>query len=150
MTTAPTDRETKQILVVEDDEDSRRALLNVLEDKGYSVAALNSCEAALAYLHDSPRPQLILLDLMMPGMEGWDFHHKQKQIPELGGIPVVSISAVGKLVDVDIALRKPLDYDELLRAVERYVTSPAGRRRGLKARHIERSEARDHSLRRRQ
>lgn len=133
MTTVPTDRETNQILIVEDDEDSRRALLNVLEDKGYSVAALDSCEGALEYLHGSPRPDLILLDLMMPGMEGWDFHHKQKQNPDLAGIPVVSISAVGKLVDVEIALRKPLDYDELLSAVERYVTSPAGRWRRPKA-----------------
>jgi CheY-like chemotaxis protein len=87
MTTLPTDRETKQILVVEDDEDSRRALLNVLEDKGYSVAALDSCEAALDYLQASPRPHLILLDLMMPGMEGWDFRHRQKQNPILPAFP---------------------------------------------------------------
>ena len=149
MTTLRTDRETKQILVVEDDEDSRRALQNVLEDKGYTVAALDSCEAALDYLQDSPRPHLILLDLMMPGMEGWDFHHKQKQNPDLARIPVVSISAFGKLVDVDIALRKPLDYDELMSAVERYVTRPRGRRQGPRAKHGERSQASDRSLHRR-
>ena len=68
MSTLPTARETKQILVVEDDEDSRTALTNVLADQGFSVAALGSCEEALDYLHGSPRPELIVLDLMMPGM----------------------------------------------------------------------------------
>jgi CheY-like chemotaxis protein len=149
MRTSPTGRETKQILIVEDDEDSRRALTNVLEDEGFSVAALDSCEAALDYLQASPKPRLIVLDLMMPGMEGWDFRHRQKHDAQLAGIPVISVSAVGKLVDVEVALRKPLDYDELLRAVERYVTRRAHRGRALKARHSARSEATDHSLRRR-
>jgi CheY-like chemotaxis protein len=138
MSTSPTAQETKQILIVEDDEDSRRALTNVLEDEGFSVAALSSCEAALDYLHGSPRPQLIVLDLMMPGMEGWDFRHLQKQDPELARIPVISISAVGKLVDVDVALRKPVDYDDLVMAVERYVTRRSGRRQRLKGKHTER------------
>ena len=129
MTTSPTIQETKQILVVDDDQDSRRALTNVLEDEGFSVAALSSCEAALAYLHDSPRPALIVLDLMMPGMEGWEFRHTQKGDRELADIPVISLSAVGKLVDVDVALRKPVDYDELVIAVERYVARRVGRHR---------------------
>lgn len=118
----------KQVVIVEDDEDSRRALTNVLEDEGFSVAALSSCEAALDYLHASPRPNLIVLDLMMPGMEGWEFRHVQKRNPRLADIPVISISAVGKLVDVEVALRKPFDYDELVQAVERYVSRRAGRR----------------------
>lgn len=120
---------------------------NVLEDKGYSVAALDSCEAGMHYLHGSPGPHLILLDLMMPGMEGWDFHHTQMQNSDFAGIPVVSISAVGKLVDVEIALRKPLDYDELLTAVERYVSRPAGgRRQDPKAKRSDRSHASDRLL----
>jgi CheY-like chemotaxis protein len=109
MSRSPTSRATKQILVVEDDEDSRRAMTNVLEDEGFTVAALSSCEAALDYLEASPKPNLIVLDLMMPRMEGWDFRHRQKQDAQLADIPVISVSAVGKLVDVDVALRKPLD-----------------------------------------
>lgn len=125
------DQQTGQILVVEDDEHSRRALTNVLEDQGYPVTACDSCEAALEYLRQSPRPELILLDLMMEqGMEGWEFRHIQKQTPELAGIPVISVSAVGKLVDVDIALRKPLDYDDLLSAVARYIPRPPRGRTG--------------------
>ena len=124
---------TKQILVVEDDEDSRRALTNVLEDEGFSVAAVGSGQEALDYLHDSPRPQLIVLDLMMPGMKGWNFRHLQKHDPELAAIPVVSVSAMGKLVDVDVALQKPLDYDELVKTVERYVPRRGGQRPGRDA-----------------
>jgi len=112
-----------QIVVVEDDDDSRRALMNVLQDEGYRVAAFSSGEAALDYLRStSPSPQLIVLDLMMPGMKGWNFRDAQKHDPDLAAIPVVSISALGKLVDVDVALQKPIDYDELMKAVERYVT----------------------------
>jgi CheY-like chemotaxis protein len=87
MTSSMTVQLTKQILVVEDDEDSRRALTNVLEDEGFSVAAVGSGQEALDYLHDSARPQLIVLDLMMPGMKGWNFRHLQKQDPELAAIP---------------------------------------------------------------
>lgn len=118
-----------QILLVEDDADSRRALVNVLEDEGFSVAALGTCEAALDYLHHSAPPKLIVLDLMMRGMDGWEFRHAQRRDAALADIPVISISAAGKLADVDIAfaLRKPLDYDEFVTAVERYVKR-AGRR----------------------
>ena len=123
---------SKQILVVDDDEDSRRALANALEDEGYDVTALDSCEGALDFLLHSPSPALILLDLQMPGMEGWEFRHLQKQDPRLANIPVISVSAVGKLVDVDISLRKPVDYDELLQSVGRYVTKGGRKRMRLK------------------
>jgi CheY-like chemotaxis protein len=140
MTTAPSVRETKQILLVEDDEDSRRALTNVLEDEGFSVAAVSSCEAALDYLRESPRPKLIVLDLIMQGMKGWEFRDAQKRDPELAGIPIVSVSAAGKLVHVDVALQKPVDYDELVKAVERYVTRQ--RERGTENRASDRSPSR--------
>jgi CheY-like chemotaxis protein len=116
-----------QIVVVEDDDDSRRALTNVLQDEGYRVASFSSGEAALDYLRStSPAPQLIVLDLMMPGMKGWSFRHEQKHDPDLAAIPVVTVSALGKLVDVDVALQKPVDYDELMKAVERYVARRGG------------------------
>lgn len=145
MRTSTTLPETKQVVIVEDDDDSRRALTNVLEDEGFSVAPLSSCEAALDYLHGSPRPDLIVLDLMMPGMEGWEFRHVQKGTPELAGIPVISVSAVGKLVDVDVTLRKPVDYDELVQAVERYVTRRVDRPQRSKAKRTPHDQASDHS-----
>ena len=82
-------------------------------------------------------------------MEGWEFRHKQKQDTELADIPVISLSAVGKLVDVDVVLRKPVDYDELVMAVERYVTRPVGRHRRVKAKQSERSHIKHHPKSRR-
>jgi CheY-like chemotaxis protein len=111
----------REILVVDDDEGSRRALTNVLHDQGYTVTAAASVDEAMERLSRSPRPRLIVLDLMMPVKDGWDFRQEQKKDPALAAIPVIAVSAVGKLLDVDISLRKPLDYDELVRAVERYI-----------------------------
>jgi CheY-like chemotaxis protein len=112
---------TKQILVVDDDEGSRQALADMLSDEGYEVVALDSAQAALDYLRSSPPPRLIVLDLMMPHMEGWDFRHEQKRDPKLAIIPVIGVSAGGKLMDVEFSFRKPLRYDEFLNAVKRYV-----------------------------
>ena len=94
------------------------------------------------YLRGAPHPSLILLDLVMPGMDGWEFRHKQTQDPQLARISVISVSAVGKLVDVDVSLRKPLDYDELIGAVRRYVAKaerPVAANR--KPKHTGRSKA---------
>src|SRR5437868_5918037 len=99
-----------RILVVEDDPGSRRALANALEDEGYTVAAVGTVAAALIALSEEPLPQLIVLDMMLPDMEGWDFRALQKKDPAIAGIPVIGVSAVGKLVDVEYSFRKPLDY----------------------------------------
>jgi CheY-like chemotaxis protein len=118
----------QQILIVEDDPGSREALTTVLRDEGYIVTALDSASEALDYLHRSQRlPQLIVLDLMMPGLDGWDFRHAQKADPKLAAIPVIAMSAGGKLPDADASFRKPLDYQEFLNAVERHVGPAPGR-----------------------
>lgn len=117
----PAPRARAEILVVDDDAGSREALATVLRDRGYTVTDVADVDEALERLRLVPRPGLIVLDLMMPGRDGWDFRQEQKKDPILAGIPVVAVSAAGKLVDVEVSLRKPLDYDELLRAVERYV-----------------------------
>lgn len=114
----------KLILIVEDDAGSRRALINILEDRGYRVVGVGSVTEAINFLREQPRPDLIVLDLMLPDMEGWDFRHHQKKDPRLADIPVIGISAIGKLVDVKYSFRKPLDYDEFLRAVQEYVPRP--------------------------
>jgi len=110
------------ILVVDDDDGSRQALTNLLRDEGYNVMELNDASVALEYLRRSVPPRLIVLDLMMPGMDGWDFRHEQKRDPKLAQIPVIALSAAGKLLDADVSLRKPLQYKEFLRAVRQYVT----------------------------
>jgi CheY-like chemotaxis protein len=58
---------------------------------------------------------------MMPGMDGWDLRHEQKRDPKLADIPVIAVSAAGKLPDADVQFRKPLDLDKFLAAVKQYV-----------------------------
>jgi CheY-like chemotaxis protein len=117
---------TPHVLIIEDDDGSRRALTNVLEDRGYTVAGVGSAEEALDLLAGELRPKLIVLDLMLPGQEGWDFRYAQKRNPRIADIPVIGVSAVGKLVDVEYSFRKPLDYDRFLAAVEEYIGRPDG------------------------
>jgi CheY-like chemotaxis protein len=115
---------TPHILIVEDDDGSRRALTNVLDDRGYTVAGVGSAEEALDLLAGEIRPKLIVLDLMLPGQEGWDFRNAQKKDPRIADIPVIGVSAVGKLVDVEYSFRKPIDYDRFLAAIEQYIGVP--------------------------
>ena len=117
-----------QILIVDDDSGSRTALANVLRDEGFDVVAVDNGDAALEQLRSSSPPRLIVLDLMMPGMDGWDLRHEQKRDPKLADIPVIAVSAAGKLPDADVQFRKPLDLDKFLAAVKKYV-QPARRRR---------------------
>jgi CheY-like chemotaxis protein len=114
------------ILIVEDDPGSREALTTILRNEGYQVTAQGDGAEALTYLRGAEKlPKLIVLDLMMPGMEGWEFRHEQRRDPKLAGIPVIAVSAAGKLVDVEFSFRKPLDFDKFLHAVQQYVGPPA-------------------------
>jgi len=110
-----------QILVVDDDAGSRNALITLLRDEGFNVIGVPGGREAMDYLRESPPPELIVLDLMMPLMDGWDLRHAQKQDPRLSAIPVIAVSAVGKLPDADAQFRKPLDYERFLKAVRQYV-----------------------------
>ena len=111
-----------EILVVDDDAGSRNALANLLRDEGYGVVAMTGGSEAIDYLRRSSRlPKLIVLDLMMPDMDGWDFRHAQKRDPKLSAIPVIAVSAAGKLPDADAQFRKPLDFDKFLPVVKRYI-----------------------------
>ena len=110
-----------QILVVDDDAGSRNALTTLLRDEGFTVIGMPGGREAMKYLRESPPPKLIVLDLMMPDVDGWDLRHAQKQDPRLAGIPVIAVSAAGKLPDANAQFRKPLDYDKFLEAVRQYV-----------------------------
>lgn len=114
------------ILVVEDDAAIRDALSLVLEDEGYRVTGAANGQEALAHLRNGCRPNLIILDLMMPVMDGWQFRKHQLQDSSLAAIPVVVLSADGnvlqKAADIDAVdcLQKPIDLDCLLEKVGRY------------------------------
>jgi CheY-like chemotaxis protein len=103
------------ILIVDDDAASRKALAEVLTDEGYSVATASDGADGLTYLRQGHRPRVILLDLMMPGIDGWDFRAEQKRDAALADIPVIAISAAGKLLDADHSLRKPIKIETLLK-----------------------------------
>jgi CheY-like chemotaxis protein len=112
------------VLVVDDDPDIRESLREVLEDEGYEVACVGNGQEALEHLKTvSPRPCVILLDLMMPVMDGWQFRKEQKKDPDIAGIPLVVITATGKrpvLIDAAELVMKPLDLSRLFEAIERY------------------------------
>lgn len=116
-----TDR--KVILLVEDDYHIREAVHGVLEDAGYEVIQAEHGRAALERLHAGPRPDLILLDLRMPVMDGWEFRAAQKNDPNLAIIPVLAVSADGsakaEAIAADGYLRKPLSTPTLLETVAR-------------------------------
>jgi CheY-like chemotaxis protein len=81
------------VLLVEDDLDIAEAILDVLMDEGYEVAHATNGREALELLHSQPRPSVILLDLMMPEMDGPEFRAEQLRDPKLSSIPVVVLSA---------------------------------------------------------
>jgi CheY-like chemotaxis protein len=114
------------ILVVEDDPDLASALADVLRDAGHDVVVKSNGRDALDHLRTHAAPRLILLDLMMPVMDGWQFRAEQRRDPRWAQIPVVAISAVhdvqrNRILAPDAFLQKPLDLGRLIAAVERYM-----------------------------
>ena len=115
-----------RILIVEDDASVREALAIFLEGEGYAVVEAGDGAEALARLRTNEPVGLILLDLMMPVMNGWEFRDAQTRDPRLASIPVVVItadnSAVQKAAHAGVAgfLLKPLEFPELLTYVDRY------------------------------
>jgi CheY-like chemotaxis protein len=118
--------QAKSILIVEDDDAVREALAAFLEGEGYGVAEAAHGEEALRHLRSSGSFCLILLDLMMPVMNGWEFRSRQLLDPALAGIPVVVVSAddsvARKAADVGAAgyMAKPIEFDQLLEHVRRH------------------------------
>lgn len=112
------------ILLVEDDDDIRDAVAELLRDEGYDVHGVDNGEKALAYLHQAARePCLILLDLMMPVLDGWQVIDRLRRQDRLLALPVVVMSAASpKTAPADVAafVRKPIDLDLLLGLVRRY------------------------------
>src|SRR4051812_25752317 len=110
------------ILIVEDDEPVRDAIREVLEDEGYKTAGAANGEEALRWLEQTPRPCLILLDLMMPVMNGWETLYALRSSADLAGIPVVVISALSgaRAPDGVPLVSKPIQVQTLLRVIEEY------------------------------
>ena len=123
------DHAQRYVCVVDDDPDLRDALRLVLELRGYAVEEAEDGEAALTLLRERPQCCLVLLDLMMPGMNGWEFRKAQRQAPELASIPVLVLSAIRDLpqqadeIEAVACLSKPVDIDHLLEVVGRHCSA---------------------------
>jgi CheY-like chemotaxis protein len=118
-------KKCKRVLIIEDDLDIRDVLTQVLEYEGYEVSTAGNGREAIEYLQSNPKPGLILLDLMMPVMDGWQFRAEQQKHDEWASIPVVILSADGnayqKASTVRAAgfLKKPVELETLLDTVSR-------------------------------
>src|SRR5438876_981882 len=114
------------LLVVEDDPATRAAMTVVLEGTGFKVVSAANGQEALDHLQEHRSPCLILLDLMMPVMDGWQFRDRQRDDPTLAGIPVVVVSADGNVGQKAEALgavaylQKPIEVEQLIRMVQQY------------------------------
>jgi CheY-like chemotaxis protein len=116
-----------RILVVDDEDDITSVLATFLGISGYDVVVARDGQEGLTELRSGrPLPDLILLDLMMPGMNGWEFRAAQMADPLLARIPVVLLSGGGNVreharhLGVNDALAKPADIDSLLAVIERH------------------------------
>jgi CheY-like chemotaxis protein len=115
-----------RILLVEDDHALRETLADVLSDQGYDVDCACNGQEALERLGHELRPDLILLDLIMPVMDGWAFRDAQRRSPELAGIPMVILSASFppdsprvREMGAQVVLAKPIGLDRLIGALAR-------------------------------
>ena len=123
-----------EIMIVEDDRAIRIVLMELLQDEGYEVTCFRNGREALTCLQASrSQPKLILLDLMMPVMDGWEFCARQQQDPRLATIPVVILSATSGPGAQEPGLQalaylaKPIRFDMLLPIVRQCCAdTPAG------------------------
>jgi CheY-like chemotaxis protein len=120
----------KFILIVEDDLDVAQSVAEVLAISGYCTAIAANGREALDHLRTNDRPDLILLDMMMPVMDGWQFRQEQRTLPALAAIPVVIVTADGDarakaaLIEAAGYVVKPVTIDSLLDEVERVCGVP--------------------------
>ena len=119
------DRRRCKILVVEDDDDIRDSLKELLEEEGYRVDTAANGQQALVKLQEQELPQLILLDLMMPVMDGWQFQKELRDVPSLARLPVIVISASKfsrEPLNAAAFIPKPLDAGVLLETIESFLS----------------------------
>jgi two-component system response regulator CpxR len=110
---------TSSVMVVDDDAAIRETLRELLEQEGYEVLSAENGKEALEMLERSnPLPGVLLLDLMMPVMSGWEVLEALQASPRLGAMPVVVVSAMG--APCSLFLQKPVKLARLLEVVGQY------------------------------
>jgi CheY-like chemotaxis protein len=120
------------VMVIDDDDHLREAISALLEAHGYDVDGCADASEALERLEHGASPDVILLDLVMPGMNGWQFRIEQKREARWANIPVVALSGdtspQARAIDAHVYLSKPVDDEVLLQTVEQLVHALAGER----------------------
>ena len=115
------------VFVVEDDADTREMLARFHELEGFNVETAANGRQALDRLEAGTPASVILLDLMMPVMDGWQFRREQARSDRLSKLPVIVVSAAGRdriaQIDADAYLSKPVDLEELLARISQYVSA---------------------------
>ena len=121
------DQPKASILCIEDEADMIDLIRWILERQGYAVQGALGGEEGIRKLHEV-RPDLVLLDIMMPEMDGWDVYREMKAAPELEHIPVIVVTAKAQSIDkvlglhiakVDDYITKPFGPQELIASVEK-------------------------------
>ena len=114
--------EAHTVLVVEDEEDLREMMREALELKGYRVVTAEEGQDALNKIDGIEKLCLVLLDLLMPGMNGWDFFAKMRERPELAQVPVIVHSSASNRAPAGVTrvLQKPILFDRLISVVGEY------------------------------
>jgi CheY-like chemotaxis protein len=111
------------VMIVEDDRDTREMLKRFLELEGFEVRSAENGQQALEALSAEDGTCVILLDLMMPVMNGWQFREAQTSDPRFSKIPVIVVTAAGwrddiPMIQADGWVPKPVDFDRLLAAID--------------------------------
>jgi len=117
----------KTILIVEDETILREVLGELLIDCGYQVLTSSSGWQALDVLKTN-NPDAILMDVMMPGMDGRDLYNEVRKLPSAGAVPIIMMSAIIRPSQLDPGIAafvaKPFNLDTMLATIERIVTEP--------------------------
>jgi len=112
------------VAIIEDDSEFRDMLRELLEEEQYRVVALSNGAEALETLRGDTLPNVILLDVSMPVMDGFDFLRFRNDDPQLAAVPVVLVTNAKPherpTIGVNDVVRKPIDIDEILFAIKRY------------------------------
>jgi CheY-like chemotaxis protein len=110
------------ILVVDDDAEIRESIADLLQDEGYEVAVAANGREALDQIRAGLRPRVVVLDLMMPVMDGWQFLDERARDAALKAVPVVVVSATPETLqppETCAFIRKPMRLELLLEVVGR-------------------------------
>lgn len=129
--------EAPKVVMVEDEADVARYLAAALEDEGFAVETAGNAEDGLALI-EAVRPDLVCLDIVMPGPTGLSLYREIRSNPELGGVPIVVVSGVSpadaeerlgmgdELPAPDAFIEKPVELPELVAAVRRLTAVRGG------------------------